>query len=166
MSLRAICFTLIALGVSSCGTTGSSVVLPTPPAAPIYDSLIVPGQRIGPISLGLTGGQLLQIAGTPTRSTRFKDGSWNNFGNGLAAFVDDATGQVFMVSTNDPRYRTSNGVGFNASDLEIRSSLGAPVRVGGSAYRVHCYNGIEFSFAHSEHVTDTVVVPNGWFRCR
>jgi hypothetical protein len=165
--IRLTLYGLSLIAIVGCQSTGNGdVVLPAPPGSPIFDTLIVPGQRIGPISIGMTAGELLRVAGAPTNSTRFKDGSANRFGNGIGAFVADDSGRVFSVNTADPRYRTVGGVGTNSSDLEIRSNFGAPVRSIRRDWRVVCYNGIAFHFEQSESATGVEVRPPNSIGCR
>jgi len=101
-----------------------------PPAQPIFDSLIVPGVRIGPVAVGMSGAQLLQAVGSPASSNHaFTDGTWNHFSNGIGAFVRDRDNRVIIVTSEDARYRTMEGVGPGVAELVVRSALGAPTRV-------------------------------------
>lgn len=55
-------------GCSSAPVYDNFDKVPPPPAVPIHDGAIKPGQRIGPISVGMTATQLLQALGEPDRS--------------------------------------------------------------------------------------------------
>ena len=142
--MRAAALTFCAALLAGCG--GGEVVLPTPTAAPSFDRVIVPGQRMGPVSLGMSGAQLLQALGSPVEShSSFSDGTWNRFSNGLSAFVRHSDTRVSMIVTGEDGYATAQGAGIGSSELEIRTRLGTPVTaVNRDAGRVVCYRGMHF----------------------
>jgi hypothetical protein len=89
------------------------------------DHLIVPGQRIGPIFIGMTETQLYQRLGNPSETTRGKDGTWieydyNNLG--LTIYADPATHKVYMIETGreDSPYSTREGIRVGSSELQIQ----------------------------------------------
>lgn len=116
---------------SSALLTGCASVppLPAPPnQLPPDDSLIVPGTRIGPVAIGMTSKQVLQAKGTPSNSIfRYTDAAVYPYDqNKYSVVVDDATQQVWRVTTFSDQYQTAEGVGVGSSELEMRANLGNP----------------------------------------
>lgn len=107
----------------------SAPPMPAPPKQPPPDdSLIVPGDRIGPVAIGMTSKQVLQVKGTPGNSTfRYSDAAVYPYDeNKYSVVVDDATQQVWRVTTFSDEYQTAEGVGVGSSELEMRANLGNP----------------------------------------
>ena len=103
--------------------------LAAPKGAPVRDTLIVPGERVGPIALGMSSSALLETMGPPDESVRFSDGVGATFKSaGLYANVLDTTQQVFAIHVNDERYATKEGLKLGSSEMEVRAKLGAPTR--------------------------------------
>ncbi|MGQ0544115.1 MAG: hypothetical protein ACT4P3_02125, partial [Betaproteobacteria bacterium] len=61
MKPRYLATAAIVLGACASDTAN----LPTPPAAPIHDNLVVPGVRIGPVALGMNAADFYQVKGNP-----------------------------------------------------------------------------------------------------
>lgn len=137
--------TLLVLGATSAATMAWAQA----------DTLIVPGARMGSIALGMSAKQLLAAAGAPTNADSGDKGAqyWWGKTSAAATVRPDA---VTTVSTEDPRYRTADGLGVGSSELQIRASLGVPKCVA-AATGVHrspaatghvlVYNGIAFEFS-------------------
>ncbi|HEV2173615.1 MAG TPA: hypothetical protein VGR71_08610 [Nitrospira sp.] len=107
----------------------SAPPLPAPPKQlPPNDDLIVPGNRIGPVAIGMTSKQVLEAKGTPGDSTfRYTDAAVYPYDqNEYSVVVDDVTQQVWRVETSSDEYRTAEGVGVGQSELEMRANLGNP----------------------------------------
>lgn len=89
------------------------------------DHLIVPGERIGPIFIGMTETQLYQRLGDPSETVRGNDGTWieydyNNLG--LSIYADPATHKVYTIGTqgdNSP-YSTREGIRVGSSELQVQ----------------------------------------------
>jgi len=137
---------LFAFALAGCGG-GQIKIEPLPvPAQPIFDQVVVPGQRIGPVALGMQGSDLVRWLGPPVRSHHaFDDGTMNTFANGINAFVKDKDNRVSMISTDAPGYATSGGAGVGSSEIEIRSRMGAPTKTSSEAFRALCYPGMAFT---------------------
>lgn len=117
-----IIFSLL-FGLTHCGT---SYVLPGPPEEPIHDTLIVPGKRIGPLSLGMNAGQLLKTMGSPISTRRLADSNIYIFSGEITAIVLTDNNKVIKVSTRNSRYATSEGLRAGTDDLNVRAVMGAP----------------------------------------
>jgi hypothetical protein len=115
--------------VSLLSACGSAAVrpLPVPTAAPVHDQVIVPGERIGPIAIGMKGATLLDAMGAPDSTDRMKNAGIENYAAaGLEATVMDDSQQVISITTDSAQYATAEGVHIGSSDFEVRSRMGAP----------------------------------------
>jgi hypothetical protein len=134
--MRALLFALIA---ASCAA-GPRPVLP-----PIYDNAIVFGQRIGPVSLGMSEAQLVSTVGEPSSSVDYK--GFRSSGPsrrglvysklGLSVVLEDGT--VVRISPSDNRYSTASGIRVTAP-LPANAAAGASTheRSGVTSY---CFDG-------------------------
>ncbi len=115
----------LAVGLAGCGSAGD--VLPDPPAAPIHDHLIVPGVRVGPVSLGMTAPDLYRTMGEPLKTEAMFDGNVTEFSYpGFAARVSNRLQRVNYIYVTSPEYATQSGVKVGFSDLAVRASQGNP----------------------------------------
>ena len=143
-----------------CGAAGLAVALiagcgSNPPGdAPPQgrnDNLIVPGQRIGKVAVGMPAKDLVHAAGRPKDSTRTAKGSMiSDFGDGLVAVVSDAELRVVTVGTSDPWYTTVEGIRAGSSELEVQALLGKAQSIyeerGKPSIKTYCYPGLEIDF--------------------
>jgi hypothetical protein len=166
--MRTIIVAMLALLLGACASAPPP--LPPPPTtAPVFDHLIVPGKRIGPVSIGMSAKQLLDALGAPKSTYRFTDASSNEFSNGIEAVVDDATLQVWRVqvqlaSPGASAYATAEGVGMGLTDLEIRARLGNPDSVetiNELNSRRYCYPGLAIETDQGKSARLSVYVPGG-----
>lgn len=105
----------------------SAPPLPPPPAQPHYnDHLVVPGKRIGSVSIGMTAKQVLDVMGSPLQTYRFTDGANYRYSGNFYVLVDDATQQVWRAAIEDYSYQTKEGFGVGQTELEMRAKLGNP----------------------------------------
>lgn len=97
------------------------------------DTQIVPGQRIGRITVGMAHGNLRQILGEPSETynigTWWRNYSWST---GLRISIKMSLDAVDSVQVSSPatQYRTAEGLAVGSSESEIRSRLGVPDRSG------------------------------------
>lgn len=84
------------------------------------DDLIVPGQRIGPVRLGMTAEELYRTMGEPSSIT-----SGYVFANGLTV-RSNKHGRTISVIAVKPGFRTIEGLGVGESELAMRAKLGTP----------------------------------------
>src|ERR1700730_6859535 len=92
-------------------------------------NLIVPGVRIGPISLGMSDADVYKILGDPTQT--MTEGV--DMGRAiqyvfpkLTVVVSRATHKVTSVITLDPGYSTAEGIKVGSSGLAVSTKLGIP----------------------------------------
>lgn len=105
------------------------------------DHLIVPGQRVGPVYVGMTAAALYQAMGDPQSTDRMVDPMrviyhWSSIvvemsvpGASAPAFgfrnrTSDSV--VMYVSAVDPTFATRDGVAVGASELSAEARLGSP----------------------------------------
>lgn len=156
---------VIRIGLSASLSFGCAEVidLPSPPATPTFDYAIVPGQRIGPVALGMPASQLLQALGPPENSNRMANASVNRWGSkGVSAVILDENGRVHTTTALDNRYATAGGLRVGASDLEVRSLMGRPDNVFEDVLDSYSYcyqQGIVFAFYGTKTVTWIIVRP-------
>lgn len=106
--------------------TGAAVAAPAP-----RDTMIVPGERAGPIALGMTPMELASAAGaTPQTLQQGKDTiySWGD----IAAQISDGAPGVDVITVNDPRYETSNHIRVGLASPAAIAVLGQPAKRTGS----------------------------------
>lgn len=150
--------------LSSCG---SAPPLPAPPKElPPDDSLIVPGNRIGSVAIGMTSKQLLKAKGSPSSSPmRYTDAANYSYDQlRYSVVVDDATQQVWRIATSDGRYRTVEGVGVGQTELEMRADLGNPDQTKdmGNDTFLYCYDkGLAIYIAQNKIIQASVFIPGG-----
>jgi cell division septation protein DedD len=104
----------------------------TPVAAPL---LIVPGQGIGPIRLGMTMAQVRAALGHEQRSsadplTGITILAWETKGGGRLGVWFGPDGKAINVGINhDSRYATAQGLRSGDGADRVRGAMGAPVRM-------------------------------------
>lgn len=98
------------------------------------DNLIVPGERIGPVFIGMTETQLYQKLGNPSTTTRGDDGTWIRYEYDnlvLSMQVNPSTHKVNVVDNyffggnrgnveNFP-YSTGEGITVGSSELQLQT---------------------------------------------
>lgn len=91
-------------------------------------SLIVPGQSIGPIRLGMNAAQVLALQQELglLMETKNMEGRVEYCFKGLDIVLDDATALVIGLRAKSSTYTTKEGVGPGTTDLELRAKLGPP----------------------------------------
>jgi hypothetical protein len=101
-------------------------------ATPIVPSLIVPGQRVGPLRLGMTIQDVVAVLGPSIRSEPLPNGDvdyrWfkSPGGSGLGVQVTE-TGVVNRISTfGDERYVIGKRLHVGSTEADARAVLGDP----------------------------------------
>ena len=98
---------------------------PASAAAPIRDTLIVPGERVGPIALGMKAAELDQAVGIPGRVLQQgKDASYS-WGD-IVAQISDGSPGVDLITVNDQRYETAGHIRVGLASLALTVVLGQP----------------------------------------
>lgn len=129
--------------------------------------LIIPGEAVGPISLGMSEEEVTSAVGAPERTSL---GAWEYLSTGYAVLLGDESGKVSAVLAGggndqvrlDKRFhgRTAAGIGMGSTKQEILEALGEPSLerpLGDSVHLAYSHLGIEFM------LTQNVV---NWFAVR
>lgn len=95
------------------------------PPSPTFDDLIVLGTRIGPVSVGMTDGQLLKALGLPDQTYGAALAPIYVY-NRLGIEVGMFRGRVEKVMTSDRRYVTTGGVRVGSQLMEVSAEMGQP----------------------------------------
>ncbi|MDR7416058.1 MAG: hypothetical protein QN193_03700 [Armatimonadota bacterium] len=119
-------------------------ILPVIPAA----FLIVPGQRVGPVVLGMRVVQVFQHLGPPAGRAGSEGGGkffWPQ--RGITVRVDSA-GHVDTIFVEHPRYRTAQGIGVGSGLEEVLRAFGPTHQAQEDrSTLVLAYPGLGISFA-------------------
>jgi hypothetical protein len=83
----------------------------------------VPGQRVGPVTIGIDAGELYRRMGNPVSSSSY----CYTFAS-LAACMVPATNRVGNVTARDTKYVTREGIRIGSAMLEVQAKLGPPTR--------------------------------------
>lgn len=88
------------------------------------DNLIVRGDRIGDVELGMSLFELFAARGAPRTTTPIPNTRATTYAyDGLVVAADD---KVYWIIARDPRYRTEVGVGAGAEQILARGAYGKP----------------------------------------
>jgi hypothetical protein len=91
----------------------------------LHDNLVVPGERIGVVELGMPLSLLLAAQGQPLRTAPIPNttATTYTFANGLTVGAEES---VYWIITEDEQFRTATGVGPGVEQIVARSALGKP----------------------------------------
>ncbi len=104
------------------------------------ETLIVPGERIGQIRLGMPMSDVVKILGRPSSDiSKYEGGAgmyrWVSFN-----IVHDEQMNVYRIYVLSPEYRTRSGVGVGSNFDEARREFGEPLKErSGGEFRVVCF---------------------------
>lgn len=89
------------------------------------DDLILPGERIGEVQIGMPLSTLLAVKGNPITTEPIKgtEATTYTFPDGLTVGAHD---EVYWIIAEDARYHTSNGVRPGVEQIFARASFGKP----------------------------------------
>lgn len=89
------------------------------------DDLVVPGERIGEVQIGMPLSTLLAVKGAPlsTQPISGTDATTYTFPDGLTVGAHD---EVYWIIAEDARFHTSTGVRPGAEQIFARASFGKP----------------------------------------
>jgi len=94
----------------------------TPPD--LDDNLIIPGERVGNVELGMSLADLFNQKGAPTRTIPIPDTrATTYYFDGLMIAADD---KVYWIIARDPKYRTAYGVSKGSEQIFARGTYGKP----------------------------------------
>ena len=141
---------IIAIVLWGCASSSSTSLsgVPPVPATPIRDELIVPGHRIGPVSLGMTLQDLYRTMGNSTSSDRSRDGFRYEFGSLIVDVL--AANQKVMSITTTGSHATREGIGIGSSELAVRATYGTPTRI--SKNRSSDGRLLRYTFCYSQGI--------------
>jgi hypothetical protein len=88
----------------------------------VQDTVIVPGKRIGPVSVGMLVPQLYDVMGEPAQAVKTQGTERYKFEE-LEVIVDEVDQSVKTVSTASPAYATGEGLKVGVSELAVRARL-------------------------------------------
>lgn len=90
----------------------------------INDDMIVRGERIGDVEIGMTLAQLLALKGTPMQTIPIRGTAATTYAfDGLVVAAHD---QVYWIIATDPRFRTDKGLTVGAEQIFARGAYGEP----------------------------------------
>jgi hypothetical protein len=114
----------------------------------LNDNLVVPGERIGEVEIGMPLAQLVMLKGMPLRTVPIQgtEASTYLFDGGLTVAAHD---EVYWIVASDPRFRTATGVAPGAEQIYARASYGRPsCVVNKTDATVYEYPGFYFDVAN------------------
>lgn len=154
----------------------SSPSLPPPPAEPpVFDRLIVPGKRVGPISLGMTRDQVIAALGLPVETFLYGGGTTglayqriNNadrsFSTGLEVIVGNQSSRVENITVGTgAQYATTQGLAVGMQESKVRELMGAPDKIAlrtKHTYDTYCYPGLRVYFIQGAVILLSVRSPD------
>jgi hypothetical protein len=106
-----------ALLVSACATAPLT----------LNDNLVVPGERIGEVEIGMPLSTLIALKGTPLRTVPISGTDATSYT--FDGFTVGAHDSVYWIIAEDPRFHTSGGVAPGGEQIFARASLGKPMCV-------------------------------------
>ncbi|HEV2359344.1 MAG TPA: hypothetical protein VGZ23_17275 [bacterium] len=146
-----------------------AIALAAPPAIASSDPmfLVVPGRRIGPVTIGMHLNAVEEILGHPSRvdsDGRTQWYEWKSPDNRLRSIaVETLQDTVVLISlAHDPRYRTREGWGDGDTLEAVERVWGrAPSVIHLSGFGIAQYRkkGIAFVTDGTRHVTGIVIAP-------
>ena len=154
-----------------------------PPAAPpaaealIRDKFIIPGERAGPILLGMPLRKLVEVVGEPVSSTaahlpsgrgallyRYADPDASPDG-AMLVMVREADQTVYSIQIDSiESFQTREGVRYGSSEALVRATFGKPQSIhqsgSGEIARAYCYlSGLAVRLNASGQVQSLTVFP-------
>ena len=176
--LPALLLTLAACATPKKTEADAPKVAPVPAAAvPIRDTSIIPGERAGPILLGMSLQKLIEVVGEPVSSTaaripsgrsallyRYADPDASPDG-ALLVLVRETDQTVYSVQLDRiESFQTREGVRYGSSEARVRASFGKPQSIQesstGELARAYCYLiGLAVRLNASGNVESLTVFP-------
>jgi len=104
---------------------GMALAGPASAAAPVRDALIVPGERVGPIGLGMSAAALADAVGVPGDVQHQGNDTIYSWGE-ITAQISEKSPGVDLITVNDPRYETADHIRVGLASLAVTAVLGQP----------------------------------------
>ena len=92
---------------------------------PVFDHAILPGKRVGPVSLGMTAADLTHVAGRPIAVVS-GDGEFTYEYDGYRAVIVERTQRVSSIIVTSGKYALLSGLSVGDADGAMNEQLGAP----------------------------------------
>jgi hypothetical protein len=105
---------IAATGLSACATAPLT----------LNDDLIVPGERIGEVEIGMPLASLMALKGTPLRTVPIPGTESTSYT--FDGFTVGAHDEVYWIIAEDPKFHTAHGVAPGGEQIFARASLGKP----------------------------------------
>lgn len=180
--IHVLCIVVLLAALAACATRkapepASPLPGPQVPAESlIRDTFIIPGERAGPMLVGMPLRQLITSMGEPVSSTasripagrpamlyRYADPEASSDG-AILVMVREYDQTVYSVQIDRiEAYQTREGVRFGSSEALVRASFGKPQsvqRADSGAPRTYCYlNGIAVQMDEAGSVESITVFP-------
>ena len=122
-------------------TPSNPLVNPTPTTKSAQDNLIVPGTRIGPVTLGLAADEVTKLFGKG-QLRPLKTGVLHLYEQqGLVVYVEDE--RVASVSVRSPQFATRGGIRVGSDVDSVLSSLGRDYELEGDEENYVLHNWTE-----------------------
>jgi hypothetical protein len=102
--------------------TGAAAAAPAP-----RDTMIVPGERVGPITLGMTPTELASATGAAPQTLQQGKDTIYSWGD-IAAQISEGASGVDVIMINDPRYETSSHIRVGLASPAAVAVLGEPMK--------------------------------------
>jgi hypothetical protein len=132
--------------------------LGAPAAAQSNDQIIVPGERVGSVRLGMSEGELYSALGDPQQTIDMGRG-WLEYDYADKLRVTVGNGRVvnIAVAYGATGYQTAEGVRVGGSALSARALLGPPpltkiFKAGNPWVTAYCYAGITITSQPQEGI--------------
>ena len=140
------CAALLCIALGGCAAKGSQPGLDEVGNAEL-DDLIVPGRRVGPVSIGMSEAAMRQLMGQPLETHQTEDSRMYEFRQ-MSVVVPTNTRRVELVIVPAPFYKTLTGITVGDEEAKISAALGKPARqTGRGVYVTTCYaNGLVFNY--------------------
>ena len=176
------------LTLAACATPRKSesdapkAVPPLAAAVPIRDKFVIPGERVGPILLGMSLRRLVEVVGEPVSSTaaripggrsallyRYADPDASPDG-ALLVMVRETDQTVYSIQIDRiESFQTREGVRYGSSEALVRASFGKPQSIqesgAGAMPRVYCYlGGLAVRLNATGNVASLTVFPGSGLR--
>lgn len=88
------------------------------------DNLVVPGERVGEIEIGMKLSTLLALKGTPQKTAPIADTNATSYAfDGLTVGADD---KVYWIIAAEPQFHTRDGIAPGAEQIVARAAAGKP----------------------------------------
>ena len=90
----------------------------------LNDNMVVPGERVGTVEIGMSLADLVTVKGTPRRTIPIEGSEATTyFFDGLTVAAED---EVYWIIAKDQRFKTVEGVAPGTEQIYARAVLGEP----------------------------------------